>query len=120
MKAIDNKELIIALDELEKEKGIKKEYVLEAIDTALITAYKKNFDEENVSIHIDKKTGATHIYSVKTVVEKVEDEKTQITLKDAKKIDKKAELEGTVEVEIVPKNCSTNSKTSYCTKIKRS
>ncbi len=104
MKAIDNKELIIALDELEKEKGIKKEYVLEAIDTALVTAYKKNFDEENVSIHIDQKTGATHIYSVKTVVEKVEDEKTEITLKDAKKIDKNAELEGTVEVEIVPKN----------------
>ena len=41
MKAIDNKELIIALDELEKEKGIKKEYLMEAIDSALITAYKR-------------------------------------------------------------------------------
>ena len=44
MKAIDNKELILALEELEKEKGIKKEYVLESIETALVTAYKRNFD----------------------------------------------------------------------------
>ena len=51
MKAIDNKELILALEELEKEKGIKKEYVLEAIETALVTAYKRNFDAlENVKV----------------------------------------------------------------------
>ncbi len=41
MKAIDNKELILSLEELEKEKGIKKSYVIEAIETALVTAYKK-------------------------------------------------------------------------------
>ena len=47
--AIDNKELVIALEELEKEKGIKKEYVIESIETALVTAYKRNFDSaENV------------------------------------------------------------------------
>ena len=47
--AIDNKELILALEELEKEKGIKKEYLLETIETALVTAYKRNFDSlENV------------------------------------------------------------------------
>ena len=44
MKAIDNKELILALEELEKEKGIKKEYILDSIETALVTAYKRNFD----------------------------------------------------------------------------
>ena len=43
MKAIDNKELILALEELEKEKGIKKEELLESIRTALITAYKRNY-----------------------------------------------------------------------------
>ena len=55
MKAIDNKELILALEELEKEKGIKKEYVLESIETALVTAYKRNFDAlENVKVDIDR------------------------------------------------------------------
>ena len=50
MRGIDNKELIIALEDLEKEKGIKKEYLLESIETALVTAYKKNFDaNENVN-----------------------------------------------------------------------
>ena len=42
---IDNKELVIALEELEKEKGIKKDYVIEAIETALVTAYKRNLEE---------------------------------------------------------------------------
>lgn len=52
--AIDNKELILALEELEKEKGIKKEYLLEAIETALVTAYKRNFDSlENVRVEMD-------------------------------------------------------------------
>ena len=84
--AIDNKELILALEDLEKEKGIKKEYLLESIETALLTAYKRNFDAlDNVRIEMDKKTGATHVYSIKEAVEKVEDEKTQIQLKEAKK-----------------------------------
>ena len=56
MKAIDNKELIIALEQLEKEKGIKKEELLESIRTALITAYKRNFDAlENVDVKMDQK-----------------------------------------------------------------
>ena len=104
MKAIDNKELIIALEELEKEKGIKKEYLLEAIDTALVTAYKRNFETENVDVHMDHETGATHVYAIKEVKEEVEDDKTEITLKEAKKIRKDAKVGETVEVEIVPKN----------------
>ncbi len=103
--AIDNKELIIALEELEKEKGIKKEYVIEAIETALVTAYKRNFDSaENVKVIMDKITGATHIYSVKEIVEKVENPNLQISLEEAKKINKKAKLEETVDIELVPKN----------------
>ena len=73
MKAIDNKELILALEELEKEKGIKKDYLLESIETALVTAYKRNFDAlENVKVEMDRQTGATHVYSVKEVKETVE------------------------------------------------
>ena len=52
---IDSKELVIALNELEKEKGIKKDYMLESIETALVTAYKRNYDSnaDNVKVTID-------------------------------------------------------------------
>ena len=103
--AIDNKELIIALEDLEKEKGIKKEYLLESIETALVTAYKRNFDSlENVRVEMDKKTGATHVYSIKEAVEKVENSETQISIKEAKKINPDVSEGETVEIEIVPRN----------------
>ena len=106
MKAIDNKELIIALDELEKEKGIKKEYVLESIEAALVTAYKRNFDvnSDNVKITLNKETGETHVYEELEVVENVEDDKTQISLEDARKLDSKLEIGDTVHKELMPKN----------------
>ena len=105
MKAIDNKELILALEELEKEKGIKKEYLLESIETALVTAYKRNFDaSENVKVEMDKDTGATYVYSVKDIVEEVENPVQQITLSEAKKINKSLKLGDQVNIEIVPKN----------------
>ena len=103
--AIDNKELILALEELEKEKGINKEYLLESIETALVTAYKRNFDSlENVKIEMDRKTGATHVYSVKEVVEKVENGNKEINIKEAKNINPNVEIGETVEIEIVPRN----------------
>ena len=103
--AIDNKELIIALEDLEKEKGIKKEYLLESIETALVTAYKRNFDSlENVRVEMDKKTGATHVYSIKEAVEKVENTETQISMEEAKKINPDISEGETVEIEIVPRN----------------
>ena len=72
MKAIDNKELEIALETLEKERGIKKEYLIAQIETALITDYKNNYkDSENVKVVMDSITGETHIYSVKEIVEKL-------------------------------------------------
>ena len=102
---IDNKELVIALEELEKEKGIKKDYVIEAIETALVTAYKRNFDAaENVKVVMDKVTGATHIYSCKEVVEAVEDSNLQIALDAAKKVNKKIKVGETVDIELAPKN----------------
>ncbi len=105
MKAIDNKELILALEDLEKEKGIKKELILESIETALVTAYKRNFNSsENVRVVMDKKTGKTSVYAIKEVVEKVENDIEQIGLKEAKKINKTAKIGDKVEIEIVPKN----------------
>ena len=106
--AIDSKELVIAMDELEKENGIKKDVLLEAIETALVTAYKRNFDSaENVRITMDKDTGEIHVYAEKDIVEKPEDienSKLQISLDDARKINKKLEVGDKAEIEQVPKN----------------
>ena len=104
-RAIDYKELILALEELEKEKGIKKEYLLEAIETALVTAYKRNFDSlENVRVEMDHQTGATHVYAIKEVMEKANDEDTEISLKEAQKINPDLKEGDTVETEIVPRD----------------
>ena len=103
--AIDNTELMLALQDLEKEKGIKKEYLLESIENALVTAYKRNFDsEENVKVTMDNKTGEVHIYALKDVVENVENQNLQILLEDAKKIDKKLAVGDKAEIELAPKN----------------
>lgn len=103
--AIDNTELMLALQDLEKEKGIKKEYLLESIENALVTAYKRNFDsEENVKVTMDNKTGEVHIFAVKEVVKKVENQNSQILLADAQKIDKKLEVGDKAEIELAPKN----------------
>lgn len=103
--AIDNKELILALEELEKEKGIQKEYLLESIETALVTAYKRNFESlENVKVQMDKKTGATHVYALKKVMKRVNDKDVQINVKEAQKINPDYKEGDMVEIEIVPRD----------------
>lgn len=105
MKAIDNKELEIALEALEKERGIKKEYLMEQIEAALITAYKNNYKEsENVKVIVDRVTGETHIFAVKEIVEKIENPVLQITKAEAAKINKQLKIGDTVDVEINPRN----------------
>ena len=103
--AIDSKELIEALEELEKERGIKKDIILESIETALVTAYKRNFESsENVKVTMDGQTGETHVYAEKEVVEIVENPNLQINLADAQKLSKKLAIGDIAEIEIVPKN----------------
>lgn len=104
--AIDSKELVIAMDELEKEKGIKKDVLLESIEAALVTAYKRNFDSniDNVKVTMNGETGEIHLYAEKDVVEEVENDKLQIGLEDAKKINKSLEIGDVVDIELVPKN----------------
>lgn len=105
MKSIETKELINAIEELEKERGISKEYLLESLETALVTAYKRNFDSaENVKVTMDAVTGDIKVYSVKEVVEEVEDEMLQISLEEAKKENKKIKVGDTVEFEIIPRD----------------
>ncbi len=108
MPAIDSTELIVAMEELEKEKGIKKEYMLESIETALVTAYKRNFDsKENVRVSMDKETGEIHLYAEKDVVENpedIEDVNLEITLAEARKIDPKLQVGDKASIELVPRN----------------
>jgi len=105
MKNIDVKELVEAIGELEKERGIDKDYLIESLEAALVTAYKKNFDSvDNVKVEINSETGEIRIYSVKTVVKKVENELLEIDLKEAQKISKKNKEGDEVNFEILPKD----------------
>ena len=105
MKSIDSKELIMAMDELVKERGLDKAYLLESLEAALMTAYKRNFDScENVKVEIKEKAGDIKVYAQKEVVEEPENETFQISLKDAKKYDKKASVGDILNIEIIPKD----------------
>jgi N utilization substance protein A len=105
MKSNENRELIMAIDELEKEKGISKEYLLESLETALVSAYKKNFDSaENVKVEIDNQTGEIHVYAQKEVVEVVENSQLQISLENARQIEKKTAIGDIINIETKPKD----------------
>ncbi len=100
-----NKELIEALNILEKEKDISKESLFEAIESNLVVAYKNNFNKaDNVTVTMDRETGDFHIYSQKTVVEEVTDPVTQISLEEARKIKGTYELGDIVNIEIQSKD----------------
>ena len=100
-----NSEFINAIADLEKERGISAEILFDAIEVALITAFKKNFDSnENVRVSMDRETGDIHVYAQRKVVEDVYDPDLEISLADAKEISKKYELEDIVENEVTPRN----------------
>lgn len=97
-------ELIEALNQIEKDKGVSKEIILEALETALITAYRKNYGTaQNAKVYINKETGAIKVMAQKVVVPEVHDEKMEISLEDAQKINSLYQLGDIVEVEITPK-----------------
>ena len=99
-----NKEFFEALEELSIEKGISKAYLLDAIESALLTAYKKNFNsQENVKIVIDEEKASIKVYSLKEVVEEVYDPAIEICITNVKGR-KKPQLGDIVEVEITPKD----------------
>ncbi len=100
-----NKEFFEALEELSVEKGINKEYLLDAIESALVTAYKKNFNsQENVKIVIDEEKASIKVYSLKEVVEEVFDPAIEISVEAAQNYKRRAEIGDIVEVEITPKD----------------
>ncbi len=108
MKNVDVKEFITALDEVEKEKGISKDYLVEAIEEALVKAYKQNYDAEenadNVKVTIDKITGEIHVYSAREVVPEFPVPELEISLEEAQKIDKNYNVGDIVNIEVKPKD----------------
>ncbi len=99
-----NKDILSALSELEKEKGIRQDIVLEAIRAALESGYKKNFSKSNnFSIDIDEQNGEYKLFADKTVVENVENKNQEITLAEAREINPNYEIGDIVKIEIKPK-----------------
>jgi N utilization substance protein A len=105
MKSKDGKVFLEALEELEREKGITKEVLLQTVEQALLVAYKKNYgEEENVEVEINRETGEVKLFEVKTVVseEDLYDAALEISVEDAQEHKKKAKVGDIVKIEI---NC---------------
>ncbi|WP_051995224.1 transcription termination factor NusA [Fructilactobacillus florum] len=100
-----SKELVSALDDLEREKGIKKDVVIEALEAALVSAYKRNYDQaQNVSVVFDEAKGNMNVYAVKKVVSEVSDPRLEVSLDDALKINRGYELGDEIKFQVTPKN----------------
>lgn len=98
-----NAEFIEALGQLEKEKGISKDILIEAIEAALISGYKRNFHSaQNVRVDIDRTSGRVRVFARKNVVEDVLDPRLEISLDAAKEINPSFQLEDIVEIEVTP------------------
>jgi len=97
-------DLIHALEQLEKEKGIDKEVIIEAIEAALISAYKRNFGtSQNVRVSVDRQTGEFKVYALKRVTSNPQNEFLEISIENAKKIDPELDENDMAEVEVTPK-----------------
>ena len=100
-----NSEFIEALRDLEKEKGIEMEVLVEAIEAALISAYKKHYgSSQNVRVEINRADGDIHVYFRKEVVEEVADERVEIALSEAQQYDPEFEPGDMFESEVTPRS----------------
>lgn len=98
-------ELLDALNLIEKEKGISRDVLIEAIEAALVSAYKRNFNQaQNVRTDLNVETGTMHVYARKEVVEEVFDPRLEISLDEARAIDPAYEVGDIVEIEVTPRN----------------
>ncbi|MBQ3123516.1 MAG: transcription termination/antitermination protein NusA, partial [Firmicutes bacterium] len=100
-----NAEFMVAIEELEKEKDISKDILIEAIESALVSAYKKNYGtSQNVRVAIDRETGDIDILMRKDIVEEVFDDLCEISLEEAREIDMRYEIGDVVEYQVTPKD----------------
>lgn len=99
-----NTEFFNALELLEKEKGIPKEYMLEKVEAALISAFKRERGGSNVRVLIDDKKKEVRVFELKDIVEEVTDENTEISIEEACKLNRRYEVGGVAEIELKTKN----------------
>lgn len=100
-----NEDFLLALHALEKEKGINKDTLFEAIEAALISAYRRNFSSaHNVRVNINREEGYINVFSCYNVVEEVSQPQQEISLEQAKEINPMSEPGDVVEIEVTPRN----------------
>ncbi|MGM0171557.1 MULTISPECIES: transcription termination factor NusA [Enterococcus] len=100
-----SKEMLNALDALEAEKGISKEIVIDALEAALVSAYKRHYGQaQNVEVEFEQKKGKIHVYAVKEVTEEVMDSQLEVSLKDALLINPAYEIGDKIRFEVTPKD----------------
>lgn len=100
-----SKELVKAMQVLEEEKGISRQIIKEALESALALAYKKNYDQaQNVEVQFDENKGTIKVYSVKEVVETNYDSTLEISLEEALKINRAYEIGDKIKFEVTPKD----------------
>lgn len=98
-------DLLDAISALEKDKGISKEVLIDALEAALVSAYKRNFNQaQNVRVDINEGLGQIKVFARKDVVETVEDPRLQLSIEEAQKINPNYVIEDVVEIEVTPKN----------------
>lgn len=100
-----NTDFIEALSEIEREKGISKELLIDAIEAAMISSYKRNFNTaQNVRVDINRHTGLIKVYARKTVTEEVLDPRLEISLHASREINPNYQLDDIVEIEVTPRD----------------
>ncbi len=100
-------DFILAITQLSAEKNLPKEVVLTAVESALVSAYRKEEDfapHQNISVKINPATGRVEVWAEKTVTEKPEDSRCEISLEEARKTDKNIQIDETIIVEVTPHN----------------
>ena len=97
--------MLEAFATLEKTKGIKQDVIVDAIKAALVAAYKKNYNQaQNVEVDFDERKGDFKVMAVKTVVDEVQDDRLEVSLKDALAINRAYEVGDEIRFEVTPKN----------------
>ncbi|GAI83701.1 unnamed protein product, partial [marine sediment metagenome] len=97
----------LAFNEVVEQKRLPKDVILEALNAAMVSAYRRSKNASNaqhIEAEIDTETGRVSIFAEKEVVEVVEDERTEVSLEDARKVDADSEIGGMVVVETTPRN----------------
>ncbi|MER1953180.1 MAG: NusA N-terminal domain-containing protein, partial [Aerococcus urinaeequi] len=100
-----SKEMLRAFEALEDEKGISKEVILEALEAALVSAYKRNYQQaQNVEVNFDVKKGSIKVFAVKEVVDLVMDSQLEVSLEDAYDLNSAYEIGDKIKFEVTPKD----------------